>query len=228
MTLLTKDKDIAVPGEVLAQGMDYLPGDGAYRLGDDVVASRLGLVSIDGRAIRLIPLSGKYMPKPGDVIIAKVIDVLMSGWRVEFNSAYSAMLSVKEASASYIGRMADLTKYYDVGDYIVCQIVKVTSQNLVDVSMKGHGLDKLEGGRIIAVPPNKVPRIIGKQGSMVSMVKQASGCRITVGQNGLIWLQGQALENELVAVDAIQKIVREAHKSGLTDEMAKYLKVTPE
>ena len=166
------------------------------------------------------------MTKTGDLIISKVIDVLMSGWRIDTNSAYSAMLSVKDASSSYIGRSADLTKYYDVGDYMVCQIIKVTSQNLVDVTMRGPGLKKLQGGRIISVPPNKVPRIIGKQGSMVSMIKQATNCRIIVGQNGIVWIQGDEPDQELLAVETINKIVKEAHKPGLTDEIAKFLKVT--
>jgi exosome complex component RRP4 len=225
MTLLTKDKDIAVPGEVLAQGMDYIPADGAYRQGDDVIALRLGLVSIDGRAIKLIPLSGRYMPKDGDVIIAKVIDVLMSGWRVELNSAYSAMLPVKESGTGYIEKNEDLTKYYDVGDYIVCKIINVTSQKLIDITMRDHGLKKLSEGRIMLVPPNKVPRIIGKQGSMVGIIKQATNCTITVGQNGVIWMKGTTPEGELLAVQTIEKIIREAHKQGLTDEISKFLQV---
>lgn len=225
MTLLTQDREIAVPGEVLAEGMDYLPADGAYRDGEQVVASRLGLVSIDGRAIKLIPLAGRYMPKSGDVIIAKVIDVLMSGWRLETNSAYSAMLPLKEATSSYIAKGADLTKFFDIGEYVVCQITNVTSQKLIDISMRGQGLTKLRGGRILQVPSNKVPRIIGKQGSMVSMIKIATGCRITVGQNGIVWIQGEDPDKELLAVQTIEKIVNEAHKPGLTDAIAKYLKV---
>ena len=55
--LLVKDKDIAVPGECLAEGLDYLPGIGTYREGEKIHYSRLCLVSVDGRAIKLIPLS---------------------------------------------------------------------------------------------------------------------------------------------------------------------------
>ena len=69
--LLVKDKDIVVPGESLAEGMDYLPGNGTYREGDKILASQLGLVAVDGRAIKLIALSGKYLPKRGDTIICK-------------------------------------------------------------------------------------------------------------------------------------------------------------
>ena len=217
-----KDKDIVVPGETLAVGMDNFPGQGTYREGENIVASRLGLVQLDGRTIKLIPLSGRYIPKRYDTIICKVTDVTVNGWRLETNSPYQAMLSMKEATSQFIERGADLTQFYDIGDYIVCNIVNVTSQKLVDVSMKGPGLRKLKGGRMIEVASNKVPRIIGKQGSMVSMIKDATGCSISVGQNGLVWIDGTP-EGELLAIMAIRKIEEESHLSGLTDKIKEFL-----
>jgi len=217
-----KDKDIAVPGEVLAVGMDSFPGIGTYREGENIIAAKLGLVQLDGRTIKLIPLSGRYIPKKYDTIICKVIDVSFSGWRLDTNSPYSAMLSMKEATSQFINRGADLTKFYDIGDNVACKIVNVTSQKLVDVTMKGMGLRKLIGGRIIDVTSNKVPRIVGKQGSMVSMIKDATGCNITVGQNGLVWINGNP-EGELLAVKSIRKIEEESHLSGLTDRIKEFL-----
>ena len=217
-----KDKDIVVPGEVLAVGMESFPGIGTYREKENIIAARLGLVQLDGRTIKLIPLSGRYIPKKYDMIICEVIDVNFSGWRLDTNSAYSAMLSMKEATSQFIARGADLTRYYDIGDYVVCKIVNVTSQKLVDVTMKGMGLRKLKGGRIIKVASNKVPRIVGKQGSMVSMIKEATKCNIIVGQNGLIWINGSP-EDELLAVKAINKIQEESHLSGLTDKIKDFL-----
>jgi exosome complex component RRP4 len=220
--ILLENKNIAVPGEVIAKGMDYLPGQGTYREGENIRAGKLGLVSTEGRAIKLISLSGKYLPKRGDTVIGRVDDVAFSGWRVNLNCAYSAMLSIVEASSEYIPKGADLTKYMDVGDYIIAKITNVTSQILVDLTMKGPGLRMLSSGRILEVNTNKVPRIIGKQGSMVSMIKQATDCRILVGQNGLVWIQGEP-KGELVAVETIKKIERESHISGLTDRIKEYL-----
>lgn len=218
----TNDKEIAVPGQILATGMDHIPSYNTYRLGEDIRAERVGIVKIDGKVVKLIPLTGRYMPKRDDMIIAQVIDVLMSGWRFDINSAYSAMLPLKEASHRYIEKGADLTKFYALGDYVSCGITNVTSQKLVDVSMRGPSLRKLVGGRIIEVNTNKVPRIIGKQGSMVSMIKDATGCRIVVGQNGLVHIDGEP-EKEIIAVNAIRKIEAEAHLSGLTDRVKEYL-----
>ena len=219
--LLVEDKTIVTPGEELAEGMDFLPAEGTFRDKDKIVSSRLGLVNINGRVIKTIPVAGRYIPKKGDTIIAKVTNILMSGWILDIDSAYSAVLSVKEAK-DFIRRDEDLTRYYSIGDYIVTNIVMVTSQRLVDASMKGPGMRKLIGGRIIKVNPHKVPRIIGKRGSMVSMIKNATDCSITVGQNGVVWINGSP-ENEIIVFKTIKKIEQEAHISGLTDRIKTFL-----
>ena len=187
--LLVQDKTIVVPGEELAAGIDYLPAVGTYRDKDKIIASRLGLLAVEGRALKVIPLTGRYMPKKGDTIIGRVIDVAFSGWRIDTNSAYPAMLSLKDATSEYIQRGADLTRYYDIGDYTVSIIVNVTSQKLIDVSMKGQGLRKLVGGRIIKVNPHKVPRIIaGKRATKSESPKTAKNpCWTIIANGGKSW-----------------------------------------
>lgn len=220
--ILVKEKDIVVPGELLAKGMDSFPGFGSYREQESIYASRVGVVYLDGRTIKIIPLSGVYMPKVGDTIIGKVMDIAFSGWRLDTNCAYPAMLSLKDATYDYISKGADLTQYYNLGDYLVCKIVNVTSQKLVDVTMKEPGLKKLGKGRIFKVNTNKVPRIIGKKGSMVSMVKNATNSRVVVGQNGLVWINGE-VKNEFIAMEAIKIIEKESHIPGLTNRIKEFL-----
>lgn len=218
----TEKRIVVVPGEIIKTGMNFIPSYGTYRDGDNIRASILGILNIDKNVVRLIPLSGKYIPQSGDNIIGRVMDVLVSGWRIDINSPYTAVLPLKDASSSFIERGADLTQFYNIGDCVMTQITNVTSQKLVDVSMKGPGLRKLRGGRIMTVDSHKVPRIIGKAGSMVSLVKQHTGCNILVGQNGLVWIDGNP-ENEVVAVKAIKKIEKESHSLGLTDKMKTFL-----
>jgi len=218
-----KERDIVVPGEVIAEGMGFLPSRGLYREGAKIHAGRLGMIAIEGKVIKLIPLSGVYLPKLNDKIVGRVIDVLMTGWRIETRSPYSAVLGLKDATAEFVPRSADLTQYYAIGDYVLCKIIAVTSQKLIDVTMKGPGLRKIKAGRLVEVNPHKVPRIIGKEGSMVLMLKNATGCNISVGQNGWIWVEGPAPEDELKAVQAIKKVEEEAHLPGLTERMKAYL-----
>lgn len=220
--LLANERSIAVPGEEIAEGLGFIPGEGVYRKENKLIAGRLGLVSTAGKVLKLIPLSGKYIPKINDKIIGKVFDVLMTGWRLDMNSPYSSVLTLKDASSEFIERGADLTQFYNIGDYIMAKITNVTSQKLVDVTMRGPGLRKLKGGRIIEVNTHKVPRIIGKEGSMVGMIKEHTGCNILVGQNGLIWIDGSP-EHEVLAVKAITKIAEESHTSNLTERIKTFL-----
>lgn len=220
--LLVKEKNVVVPGQILATGMEFLPSHGTYRKDENILANRVGVAVIDGKVIRTIPLSGKYLPKRNDIIIGRVIDIISMGWRVEFNSPYTGLVPVRDGTFEFVPKGADLSRYYDIGDYFVGKITNVSGQNLVDISIKGQGLHKLRGGRIVIVNTNKVPRIIGKKGSMVSMIKQATDSKITVGQNGWVWLSGEpAMEN--LAVLAIKKIERESHISGLTDRIKVFL-----
>ncbi|HLC20229.1 MAG TPA: exosome complex RNA-binding protein Rrp4 [Candidatus Nanoarchaeia archaeon] len=222
MALLVEPKQIVVPGEVLADDVDYLPGQYAYRSDKKIIAKRTGVVDIQGRAIKLIPLSGRYLPRIDDKIVVKIVDITMNGWLMDINSAYGAMLNSKDIPR-FVRKGEDLTQYYDVGDYLRVRIFNVTSQNVVDVTMKEPGLQKLEGGRVIKINPHKVPRVIGKQGSMVTLIKEKTQCNITVGQNGVVWLQGPTPESEVQAVCAIKKIEAEAHLEGLTERMTTFL-----
>ena len=222
MALLVEPKQIVVPGEVLADDVDYLPGQYTYRLDKKIIAKRTGVVDIQGRAIKLIPLSGRYLPRIDDKIVVKIVDITMNGWLMDINSAYGAMLNSKDIPR-FVRKGEDLTQYYDVGDYLRVRIFNVTSQNVVDVTMKEPGLQKLEGGRVIKINPHKVPRVIGKQGSMVTLIKEKTQCNITVGQNGVVWLKGPTLESEVQAVCAIKKIEAEAHLEGLTERMTIFL-----
>jgi len=222
-TIFVKERQVVVPGMVLAQGLDYLPSKGTFRENDSIYANRLGLVELDGKVIKTVPLAGRYTPKKDDVVIGRIFDVLLSGWRVEINSPYESVLTLKDASDDFIQRGADLTRYYNIGDWVVCSVVQVTSQNLIDVSMRGPGLRKLVGGTVISVGAQKVPRIIGRKGSMLGMIKKATDCNIVVGQNGRVWLLGEPAM-EAIAIETIRMIEKNAHRSGLTDRVATFLK----
>lgn len=221
-TIVVKERDVVIPGEVLAEGMDYLPGDNTYRENDKIYSKVLGLVSLQGRVLRITPLAGPYIPRPGDKIIGIVTDITFSGWRVDTGTAYSAMLNVKDATSRFIKKEEDLSQIIAIGEYIIAKIVNVTSQNLIDLVMREPGLLKVSGGRMIRINSQKVPRVIGKQGSMISLIKEKTGCEITVGQNGLVWVKGSP-DGELLAERAIRLIESKSHQEGLTDRVQKFL-----
>ncbi len=220
--LLVKEREIVIPGQELAEGLDYLPGQGTFREDNKIIANYLGLLSTNERFIKVIPLTGRYIPKVNDLVIGKVVEIGFYGWSIDIGSAYNAMLSIRDA-AEFIERDDDLTKYYDYGDLVVAKINKVTRSKSIDLTTKGPGLKKLDGGKIIDVTPSKVPRMIGKQGSMIQLIKEKTGCNIIIGQNGRVWIKGESTEKEILASNAIIKIEQESHTEGLTDKIKKML-----
>lgn len=215
-----REREIVVPGETVVSGKNYLPGDGTRRVKEDIVATKFGLAIVDGRTVKIIPLSGVYVPRRGNVVIGKVVDVTYNGWIIDINSAYQAFLSLMECRG-FINKF-DLHGYLNFGDMILATIKSVKSRG-VDLTMRMKGMFKIEKGMIITINPSKVPRVIGKMGSMVKLIKEGTDTNITVGQNGLIWINSDDVEKSLFAKKVILKVVENSSTSGLTEKIKEYL-----
>lgn len=215
------ERQIVVPGELIATGNEFLPGDGAYREGEEVVARRYGIVDNFEKHVRVVPISGAYYPRRGNTIIGTIVDITFNGWLIDFGGAQNAFLPVSEVPR-YINKN-EMREFLDFGEAVVVKVWDVKSRG-VDVSMKMRGFGKIENGMIISVSPNKVPRIIGKEGSMVKMIKDATGCDITVGQNGKVWISGESTEKEVVAKKIVEFIVENVTINGLTEKTGDFIK----
>jgi exosome complex component RRP4 len=213
------ERKIVIPGEVIAKGDDFLPGEGTEKQGDEIVAMRFGLAEESGKLVKVIPLSGVYEPRRGNVVIGKVERLTMNGWFLDIGCADNAFLSLKEVPR-YVNSDG-LDEVMDIGDVAIAKIWAVNNRG-IDLSIKSRGLGKLDEGIIIHVNPNKVPRVIGKEGSMVNLIKDNTGCNITVGQNGIIWVRGDNIEKELLAKDAIEFVTEKSFIPGLTEAVTKW------
>ena len=213
-------RQIVIPGESIVSGNEYLPGEGAYRDGNDVVAERFGIANVSEKHVRVVPVSGAYYPRRGNTIIGTIVDITFNGWLIDFGGAQNAFLPVSEVPR-YINRN-ELRDFLDFGETVIVKVWDVKSRG-TDASMKMRGFGKIEGGLILSVGPNKVPRIIGKEGSMVKMIKGATGCSITVGQNGKVWIKGNSMDNELATKKIIEFIVDNATIAGLTEKVEKFI-----
>ncbi|MCK5449584.1 KH domain-containing protein [Candidatus Pacearchaeota archaeon] len=219
--MVKKGRQIVVPGEVVATGNEFLPGDGAYRDGQDVVAGRYGILDIQEKQVRVVPISGAYYPRRGNTIIGTIVDITFNGWLIDFGGAQNAFLPVAEVPR-YINRN-ELREFLDFGETVVVKVWDVKARG-IDVSMKMRGFGKIEGGMIIPVNSNKVPRIIGKEGSMIKLIQGATGCEITVGQNGKVWISGKDGDSEIATKKIIEFIAENIVISGLTEKVEKMIK----
>ena len=208
-------REVVVPGELLAISSKKA-GVGTYSEGGKIFASQLGIKTVRPDSISVVPLAGQYIPVTGDLVVGKIVDVGASNWLVDINSPYPSPLHVNEVP--WRVEFGETRKFMSVGDIVLLMIVGVDETKRIRVSMQEHGLRKLTGGTVMEVSPSKVPRVIGKNGSMIQMLKNMTSCRIYVGQNGRIWIDGE-LDSIVRAVQAIRMIEDEAHSQGLTEKV---------
>jgi len=213
------DRKIIIPGEVIFEGEDYLPGEGTEKKGKEIISLRYGLAEESNKLVKVIPLSGVYQPRRGNVVIGRVENITFNGWIIDIGASDRAFLSLTEVPR-YVNKDG-LDEVMDFNNMVVAKIWGINKRG-IDLSIKSRGLGKIDEGMIIKINSNKVPRVIGKEGSMVNLIKENTNCNITVGQNGLIWIQGDKIEDELFAKKAVLFVVEKSFISGLTDELKKW------
>ena len=212
------DRQLVLPGDML--GTHIRGGAGTYADGEQVFAATLGIRSTRDGFVSVIPLSGKYIPRRGDFVVGKVSEMTPSAWVIDLNSPYVAPLPGSETP--WDAQFGEASKYMSVGDTVLVEIRDINEIGRVSVTMMGPNLRKLSGGQTIDVDASKVPRLIGRGGSMIGLLKRLTRCHIIVGQNGRVWLDG-TVEDVTIALAAIKKIEQDAHKLGLTDAVAAFI-----
>jgi len=213
------DRKVVIPGEIIAEGEDLLPGEHTQKTDGKIVSLRYGLAEEQNSLIKVIPLSGVYSPRRGNVVIGKIENLTNNGWIVDIGSADSAFLSLMEVPR-YVNKDA-MEEVFKIDELLIAKIWSIGKRG-IDLSIKSRGYGKIEDGIVFEVNPNKVPRIIGKEGSMIKLIKDETGCEIDVGQNGYVWITGPTTDVELFAKKAITFVTEKSFIHGLTDEVTKW------
>ena len=215
-----RTREIVVPGDVLGNIGEYKVGANAYELDGKIRANVTGMKTYNGDAVGVMVIEGFYMPVTGDSVIGIITDIGPSNWMVDINAPYPAPLHVSEVPWKV--EFGDTSRFLTVGDVVLLKILLVDESKKIQVTMKDAGLRKIEGGQLIEVNYSKIPRVIGKSGSMIQMLKNMTDCRIFVGQNGRIWIDGDE-ENVEVAAQAIKIIDKESRSINLTDRVREFI-----
>ncbi len=210
-----------IPGEIIVEGEDYLPGESTEKREGKIFALKYGLAEEQNNLIKVIPLSGVYHPRRGNVVIGKVENITHNGWIIDIGAADSAFLSMMEVP-KYVNKDA-MEEVLNIGDMVNAKVWAMNKRG-IDLSTKSRGLGKIEEGLIFNINPNKVPRVIGKEGSMIKLIKNYTGADITVGQNGTVLVKGSTIDSELFAKKAIMHVCDKSFVAGLTDEMNEWFK----
>ncbi len=227
-------RDLVVPGEILTEDIEhFLPGRGTIlnEKKDKIISLNIGLKKITKNYINVIPLRGFYTPRPGDKVIALVVDKNPVKYKCDINAKDFAILkpknTFKRSKIKTRGAERDSgdtsTEKYSIGDILITKIISADRLNMPELTTVGKYLGKRSNGIVISIDTPKIPRVIGRSGSMIKLLKNLTNCHIFVTQNGRIWLKGEDLAHEKLLIDAIKKIEKEAHTVGLTDRMSEYI-----
>ncbi|MFW9898362.1 MAG: exosome complex RNA-binding protein Rrp4 [Candidatus Thorarchaeota archaeon] len=228
-------RELVVPGEVLTEDVqDYIPGRGTILNKDKtkIISLHIGLKNVKKNYVNVIPLKGIYTPQSGDKVIAIVVDKNPVKFKCDINAKDFAQLKPKNTAKrikTRLGRRStyeqeeSITDKYDIGDILVVKILSADRLNKPELTTVGKYLGKKNGGIVISIDPPKIPRVIGRNGSMIKMLKNLTKCNIFVTQNGRIWIKGDNIKYERLLIEAIHKIEKEAHTTGLTDRIQSFI-----
>jgi exosome complex component RRP4 len=195
------EKRIVLPGEKIAEGSVRVPN--TYFDGTNTYATVMGTLDNEGRYIQL---ESPYKPSVGDVIVGMVTDVRHAGIEVDMNLPEGGFIPTRNTRITL-----------QLGDFVLSKVKSVSEVGDVDLGE----VRRLPRGKVVSFPPAKVPRLIGRQSSMLMLLKEHGGGDIMVGNNGYVWLSEKS--DIPLLLKAIKMIEDKAHKSGLTDEMARFL-----
>ena len=211
-------RKLVLPGDLMETKSK--PGRGIFRNDGRIYASVLGHSSDKSGYINVNAISGRYNPKKGDKIIAICAETGPSVWRMDIGSSFNSTLHHSESGWKV--PFGDTARFLAIGDAVWAEVFMVDAAGSHQISLKKDDCRKLYSGTIVKVDTTNVSRIIGKQGSMITTIREKTQTRIQIGQNGYIWIDGKG-EDIALAQKAIETIDQEATSKGLTKKIEKLL-----
>ncbi len=197
-------KRVVVPGELVTEERKKM-GSHVFVKEGKIYAECLGLVNDESDFASVVPLEGKYTPMINDVVIGIIVGEKFSIYEVDVNSFYPANIMKRE-----------LREVLKPGTVISAKIAKVNEMNEVELIQPRMFF----GGEILEISAVKIPRVIGREGSMLNILKDGTGTNLIVGKNGRIWVKGGNVD---LLKKAIMKISKEAHMDNLTNSITDFL-----
>ena len=219
---MTQEKrEIVIPSQFLGNTQQNKAGRGTFVEQGKIYSEILGILNKKSDFINVVPIKGRYDPIEGDFVIGVVEEAMASSWLVDINAPYPALLHVNEVP--WMVDFGDTEKYLNYGDALMAKVLSVDESKKVQITLNDRNLYKIKTGDIIDVEPSKVPRIIGKKGSMIDLLKKYTRCRIFVGQNGRIWIEGN--DEDIARVYRMIEVIQsESLSFGLTNRIEELLK----
>ena len=223
MKKLAYKKRFVLPGDFITTAPLQLR-DNVVLVGKRIISTAIGLTDVSDDSVRVISLIGVYIPKVDDLVIGTIQYIFGNSWFADINSCYQGMLLGQDVfgRGSY-PTTSEMKVRLDKGDIIYARIANSDRQREPLISIADRNLGKIDSGELVKISPTKIPRLIGKHGSMIQTIEASTNATITVGQNGLIVVSCDETHGLLKALAAIRMVDEQAHIVDLTDKVKKML-----
>ena len=206
-------EQFVLPGDIIVTG-DYQPEQNVILEGDRLMSTAIGFSEIKDDLVTVTPLTGLYTPKTDDLVIGKIVSHNALSWEVDINSYYPGILTAFDIfGKDYSASRDDLSLKLNTADIILARIANVNSRDPL-LTIAGENLGKIDSGELIKISPSKIPRLIGKHGSMIQTIEASTNTSITVGQNGLIIFKydnSTGLKNAIASIKMIAMTYEDAN-----------------
>jgi exosome complex component RRP4 len=214
-----------IPGDIVTTG-PFRPEQNVILDGNKIISTTIGISEIYDDSVKVIPLTGKYIPKINDLVIGKVISHTSLSWELDINSCYVGFLPAQDVFGRDFSAHADeLSSKLKSGDLVAARIANFDRTRDPLVTISDRDLGTIDSGDLVKISPSKVPRLIGKRGSMIQMIEMATNAAVTIGQNGWVVVACETPEGLLKAKKAIKMINEKAHVANLTDQVKEMLEI---
>jgi exosome complex component RRP4 len=214
-----------IPGDIIVQG-NFRPLMNVVKTDNSIIATRIGVAEAGREGIKVIPLSGVYIPRVNDVVIGKIVDHSSLSWEVDIQSCFSAHLPAQDVfGRDFSPARDDMGRQLLLGDLITARIIAFDRTRDPMLTIQDKDLGKIPRGEFLKISATRVARLIGKRGSMIQTIEQATQTRVLIGQNGIIVVTGRNVEGIKLAVRAIRMVEEEAHTANLTQRVKILLNV---
>jgi len=212
---------LVTPGEAIGASSGARAGTGTVKQGQDIISTKLGWVKENNGVLFVEPIHSSYLPRSGDLVIGIIESVRNNLWFAEVNGPFNGLLPM--SLAPWKVEFGAAREHMDIGDVMLARVQEVDEAHNIVLTMKGVGLRKLKEGAVLELPVNLIKLIRNDNERILNVFKESSDCRIIVGDNGRIWVDGSAENISMVRAgfDLMNNI---GHQENVFDSINEFTK----
>jgi exosome complex component RRP4 len=177
------------------------------------IATVMGSVERVNKLIMVRPLSNRYTPEIGDVVVGRVTDVVDKRWRIDLNARQSGSLLLSSVNLPGGQRRRtdedslQMRAFLSENDLVSAEVQKIGADRSASIHTRSHRYGKLEYGSMVSVPAYLIKRCKHHFHALPDL-----NLDLIIGVNGFIWIAPMLSEEQK------KKKMKENEDDSLTEK----------